>query len=151
MTIDTRFYYRLICVPVMGCRITLGSNGSCSDTGLDSRTDALSYCRRLVPLLCWNAVVRSMPPETLCNRHFHSFQTMANWFYYNENGEKISVTGSQLKELAKSGLISRDTIVETAEGKSGPARRVLRDYFLWSSPSSSSVLLSCFDGIRPAL
>jgi len=49
---------------------------------------------------------------------------MAIWYYYNENGEKIEVTGGQLKGLAKAGQITPDTIVETAEGKTAPARRV---------------------------
>jgi len=49
---------------------------------------------------------------------------MAKWFYYNESGEKVEVTGGQLKGLAKAGMITPDTIVETEEGKSSPARRV---------------------------
>jgi len=49
---------------------------------------------------------------------------MAKWFYYNEQGNKIEVTGGQLKGLAKQGLITPETIVETAEGKSAPARKV---------------------------
>ena len=49
---------------------------------------------------------------------------MAKWFYYNASGEKIEVTGGQLKGLAKAGMITPDTIVETEEGKTAPARRV---------------------------
>ena len=49
---------------------------------------------------------------------------MANWFYYNENGEKVAVTGGQLKGLAKAGVITPDTVVETEEGKTAPARKV---------------------------
>ena len=49
---------------------------------------------------------------------------MSKWFYYNESGEKIEVTGGQLKGLAKTGMITPDTIVETEEGKTAPARRV---------------------------
>ena len=49
---------------------------------------------------------------------------MAKWFYYNESGEKIEVTGGQLKGLAKAGTITPDTVVETEEGKSAPARKV---------------------------
>ena len=49
---------------------------------------------------------------------------MAKWFYYNESGEKIEVTGGQLKGLAKAGMITPDTLVETEEGKSAPARKV---------------------------
>jgi len=49
---------------------------------------------------------------------------MAKWHYYNENGEKISVTGGQLKWLAKNGKITPGTMVETADGKAAPARKV---------------------------
>jgi len=49
---------------------------------------------------------------------------MANWFYYNENNEKIQVTGKELKALAKEGLITPETIVETEEGKRARARKV---------------------------
>jgi len=49
---------------------------------------------------------------------------MAKWFYYNESGEKVEVTGGQLKGLAKAGIVTPDTIVETEEGKSAPARKV---------------------------
>ncbi|MDR0328793.1 MAG: ankyrin repeat domain-containing protein [Planctomycetaceae bacterium] len=49
---------------------------------------------------------------------------MAKWFYNNENGEKIEVTGGQLKGLAKAGQITPDTIVETEDGKTAPARKV---------------------------
>lgn len=49
---------------------------------------------------------------------------MSNWFYYNEQGEKISTTGGQLKGLAKAGLITSETVVETEGGKKAPARKV---------------------------
>ena len=49
---------------------------------------------------------------------------MAKWFYYNESGEKIEVTGGQLKGLAKAGMITPDTLVETEEGKTAPARKI---------------------------
>jgi len=49
---------------------------------------------------------------------------MAKWFYHNESGEKIEVTGAQLMELAQAGTITPDTIVETGEGKTAPARNV---------------------------
>ena len=49
---------------------------------------------------------------------------MANWYYYNEKGEKITVTGGQLKGLAKAGVITPETVIETVDGKSAPARKV---------------------------
>jgi len=49
---------------------------------------------------------------------------MSIWFYYNENGDKVQVTGGQLKGLAKAGLITPETIVETEGGKQAPARKV---------------------------
>jgi len=49
---------------------------------------------------------------------------MSTWFYYNEKGEKIAVTGGQLKGLAKAGLISPETVVETEGGKTALAKKV---------------------------
>ena len=50
---------------------------------------------------------------------------MANWFYYDGNGQKQGpVTGGQLKGLAKAGMITPETVVETEEGKTAPARKV---------------------------
>ena len=49
---------------------------------------------------------------------------MSKWYYTNERGERVSVTGAQLKGLATAGLITPETIVETEEGKSAPARRI---------------------------
>ena len=49
---------------------------------------------------------------------------MTNWFYYNEKGEKIAVTGGQLKGLAKAGLITPGTMIEAENGKSAPAGKV---------------------------
>ena len=49
---------------------------------------------------------------------------MSNWFYYNEQGEKIAVTGGQLKWLAKNGKITPGTLVETENGVKAPAKKV---------------------------
>ena len=49
---------------------------------------------------------------------------MAKWFYYNESGDKIEVTGGQLKGLAKAGMITPGTMVETEDSKTAPARKV---------------------------
>ena len=49
---------------------------------------------------------------------------MATWYYYNEQGEKIATTGGRLKGLAKAGLITPETIVETEDGKKARAGKV---------------------------
>jgi len=50
---------------------------------------------------------------------------MSNWFYYDGDGQKRGPhNGGQLKWLAKQGTITPDTIVETEDGKTAPARRV---------------------------
>ena len=49
---------------------------------------------------------------------------MAKWYYYNEVGEKISVTDKELKSLASSGQITPDTLIEAEDGKTAPAGKV---------------------------
>ena len=50
---------------------------------------------------------------------------MANWFYYDNDGAKQGpVTDGQLKGLAKQGIITPETVVETEGGKTAPARKV---------------------------
>ena len=47
-----------------------------------------------------------------------TIQTMSILYYsYNKNGDKISVTGKELQELAKQGVITPDTLVEVEGGK----------------------------------
>ena len=54
---------------------------------------------------------------------------MADWYYYNESGERIGpIRGRQLKHLAQQGTITPETTVETidenGEVRTSPARRV---------------------------
>ncbi|MCL2710519.1 MAG: type II secretion system protein GspG [Planctomycetaceae bacterium] len=50
---------------------------------------------------------------------------MSTWFYYDSNGQKQGpVSGGQLKGLAKAGMISPETIIETDEGKKATAGKV---------------------------
>jgi len=50
---------------------------------------------------------------------------MSNWFYYDSNAQKQGpYTSAQFKELAKQGVITPDTMIETEEGKTAPARRM---------------------------
>ena len=77
---------------------------------------------------------------------------MAKWFYYNEGGEKIEITGGQLKGLAKAGMITPDTIVETEEGKSAPARKIKGLTFVevvQSQAEESESSQSFFDALPP--
>ena len=73
--------------------------------------------------------------ESICSRTFRPVcnfydcgsvsNTMAsNWFYYNEKGEKTSVTGGQLKWLAKNGKITPGTLIETEDGRTAPAIKI---------------------------
>jgi hypothetical protein len=62
---------------------------------------------------------------------------MANWYYYNESGDKIEVTGGQLKSLAQQGLIVPETVVETPDGKTGRAGKVKGLAFATLADSSS--------------
>jgi len=49
---------------------------------------------------------------------------MSTWYYYNEKGDKIEVSGGRLKGLAKAGLITPETVVETEDGKKARAGKV---------------------------
>jgi len=50
---------------------------------------------------------------------------MSTWFYYDSNGQKQGpVSGGQLKGLAKAGLITPGTLVETEDGKTALAKKV---------------------------
>ena len=50
---------------------------------------------------------------------------MSNWFYYDSNAQKQGpYTSAQFKELAKQGVVTPDTMIETDEGKTAPARRM---------------------------
>ena len=73
---------------------------------------------------------------------------MANWYYYNEDGEKIEVTGKELKDLAKQGVITPVTMIETEEGKSAPARGYQR---CLATPFSQKVGGGGFNRIYPLI
>ena len=63
---------------------------------------------------------------------------MATWYYYNESGDKIEVTGGQLKGLAKAGMITPETIVETDDGKKARAGKVKGLTFITPSTNEES-------------
>ena len=53
------------------------------------------------------------------------FQTMTNWYYYSIDGAKIGVSGvEELKQRAKLGMITPDTIIENEEGKQALAGKL---------------------------
>jgi uncharacterized membrane protein len=49
---------------------------------------------------------------------------MSNWHYYSESGEKIGVTGKELRGLARTGRVTPDTFVEDPNGRTGLATNV---------------------------
>jgi hypothetical protein len=50
---------------------------------------------------------------------------MANWYYYNENGDKIGpIPPTTLKELARQGLVTRETKIENGNGRTALAGSV---------------------------
>ena len=67
---------------------------------------------------------------------------MSTWYYYNEKGEKTSVTGGQLKWLAKNGKITPETVIETEDGKTAPARKVQGLTFATSIPLEPSPFIA---------
>lgn len=62
---------------------------------------------------------------------------MAIWHYYNEKGDKITVSGKELKELAKLGKITPGTTIETEDGQTAPAIRVKGLTFAEAPPPPS--------------
>jgi DNA-directed RNA polymerase subunit RPC12/RpoP len=71
---------------------------------------------------------------------------MSNWYYYDEKGEKIEVTGGQLKGLAREGLITPETLVETSDGKTGRAGKVKGLTF----PEAPSTDVDSHSAVEPA-
>ena len=59
---------------------------------------------------------------------------MVNWSYYNESGDKINVSGKELKALAERGAITPETKIENPDGKTAPAKRVKG--LLFATPES---------------
>jgi TM2 domain-containing membrane protein YozV len=54
-----------------------------------------------------------------------SFSPMANWYYYNESGEKVGpITPTALKTLVMQGLITPETVIENNTGRSCAAGKV---------------------------
>jgi len=50
---------------------------------------------------------------------------MANWYYYNKNDEKVGpISATALKELARQGLITKETKLENSNGRSAVAGQV---------------------------
>ena len=50
---------------------------------------------------------------------------MANWYYYNSNGEKIGpISVTTLKELSQQGIITRETKIENHVGRAALAGQV---------------------------
>jgi len=70
---------------------------------------------------------------------------MADWYYYNENGEQIGpIRGKELKRLARQGTITPDTRVEDENGRTALARNVTGLTFAETAPTeteSSSIIL----------
>jgi hypothetical protein len=50
---------------------------------------------------------------------------MAKWYYFDKNGEKIgAVRGRELKELARQGIVTPETLVEDENGRTVLARKI---------------------------
>ena len=50
---------------------------------------------------------------------------MANWYYYSKTGEKVGpVSATSLKDLARQGLITKETKVENQNGRTAAAGQI---------------------------
>lgn len=64
---------------------------------------------------------------------------MANWFYYNDNGEKIGpIRGRDLIQLAKHYVITPETVVENEDGQAVPAKQITGLMFPDTMPSGAT-------------
>ena len=64
---------------------------------------------------------------------------MADWHYYNENGEKIGpIRGRELKRLAQQGAITPETRVEDEHGRTALAKNVTGLPFYEANPFSTT-------------
>jgi hypothetical protein len=63
---------------------------------------------------------------------------MSTWFYYDNDGQKQGpVSGGRLKGLAKAGLITPGTMVESEGGKTAPAIKIKGLTFVTSEVAAS--------------
>jgi cobalamin biosynthesis Mg chelatase CobN len=70
---------------------------------------------------------------------------MADWYYYNESGEKIGpVRGRELKKLVRQGIVTPKTKIEDNEGRTALAKHVTGLPFseVKQSPSNTAENLS---------
>ena len=65
---------------------------------------------------------------------------MANWYYYDDNGQKQGpITAAQIYTLLTNGDIFYDTIVESEDGKLKEAMEKIGEFsFLFENPSDST-------------
>jgi hypothetical protein len=64
---------------------------------------------------------------------------MANFYYYDNNGNRTSVTADELTSCAMLGLITPDTIIENEKGQKAPAGKVKGLTFPEIAPPKTSV------------
>ena len=63
------------------------------------------------------------------------------WYYFDSNGEKQGpISGGRLKGLAKAGLITPETVVETETGKTALAKKVKGLTFIEPAVEAVSLL-----------
>ncbi|MDR3111001.1 MAG: GYF domain-containing protein [Planctomycetaceae bacterium] len=56
---------------------------------------------------------------------------MTNWYYYNTNDEKVGpITQRELRDLSAKGVVTRQTLLETEDGRKSPAEQVRGLIFL---------------------
>ena len=64
---------------------------------------------------------------------------MADWFYFDNDNQRLGpYSGKQILQLAKSGIITAETLVEDPNGRTCPAKKLIRKPALPTPPSSVS-------------
>ena len=76
---------------------------------------------------------------------------MANWYYFNENGNRVGpVTSRELKGLAANGTITPGTAIETEDGKTVLAKKIKGLVFADASKPESALGLREMHVVAPS-
>jgi len=82
-------------------------------------SDVIANASLCVPAVLWASLMGGSicPLCFLCPLRILPYKQMANWYYYNEKGEKTGATKDVLGWLVENGTITPETRIENKEGE----------------------------------